>query len=649
MALPTPNLDDRRFQELVDDAKRMVMAKCPEWTDHNVSDPGVTLIETFAYMTDVLLYRLNRVPDRLYVKFLELIGVRLLPPTPARTGVTFYLSSPAQASLTVAIGTRVATPRTEVEEPIIFSTVEDLEIVPCTLAMAATQAAGSDQRVPVNDQLAMRTSFLAFAPAPQPGDAVLVGLSDAVPRCAVRLQFRCTIDGVGVDPTNPPLVWEAMTGSSWEHCEVSTDETGGLNRDGSIVLHVPPSHVAAVIDGERAGWLRARVVAAEEGQPSYSASPVIHGLVADTIGGTIDAIHGDVVENEAVGASEGVAGQRFRVQHTPVLGGAGAAVVYVSSDDGWQQWTEVQNFAASTPTDRHFVFDAVNGEISFGPAVRTVDGGLRQYGAIPPKGTMIQVGRYTTGGGRTGNVARSALQTLKSSIPFIAAVENRAPATGGVDGEDIESAKARGPIQLRTRGRAVTAEDFEQLTREAAPEVARVKCIPATEVADAGTVKILVVPAAPITHGRISFEDLVPNEETLETIRQQLDSCRLVGTRVLIEPPLYQGVTVVAQVRAKPKASAARVREQALARLHSYFNPLTGGPDGDGWPWGRPVQAGEAYAALQEIPGVDMVEEIRVFGANPVTGERGQAATRIDIGPGTLMFSYEHQIRVVEA
>ena len=62
MALPVPNLDDRRFQDLVDDAKRLVQQRCPEWTDHNVSDPGVTLIELFAWMTDQLVYRLNRVP-----------------------------------------------------------------------------------------------------------------------------------------------------------------------------------------------------------------------------------------------------------------------------------------------------------------------------------------------------------------------------------------------------------------------------------------------------------------------------------------------------------------------------------------------------------------------------------------------------------
>ena len=78
--LPAPNLDDRRFQDLVDDAKRLVQQRCPEWTDHNVSDPGVTLIEAFAQMVDQLIYRLNRVPDLHYVKFLELIGVELRPP-----------------------------------------------------------------------------------------------------------------------------------------------------------------------------------------------------------------------------------------------------------------------------------------------------------------------------------------------------------------------------------------------------------------------------------------------------------------------------------------------------------------------------------------------------------------------------------------
>ena len=142
MALPVPNLDDRRFQDLVDDAKRMVQRRCPEWTDHNVSDPGVTLIETFAFMTDQLLFRLNQVPDRMYVKFFEMIGLRLLAATPAKAPVTFWLSAPAVASVGVAAGTTVATPRTDSYESTIFTTRDDLQIIPCSLQDVATISDG---------------------------------------------------------------------------------------------------------------------------------------------------------------------------------------------------------------------------------------------------------------------------------------------------------------------------------------------------------------------------------------------------------------------------------------------------------------------------------------------------------------------------
>jgi len=648
MALPAPNLDDRRFQELVDEAKRHVMRHCPDWTDHNVSDPGVTLIETFAYMTDALLYRLNRVPDRLYVKFLELIGLHLLPATPARAGVTFWLSAPAQARLIIPTGTQVATLRSEIEEPVIFATREDLPIVPCAYQNVATQGADDEDRSDHTEALGFGTTFAAFSARPVAGDSLVIGLDEATPRCAVLLQFRCSIDGVGVDPTNPPLKWEAWNGSSWDDCEISTDETGGLNRNGAVVVHVPPTHVVAVFDGQRGGWLRARVVTAEEGQPVYSSSPIIHGLTAATIGGTIDAVHAGVITDELLGSSEGVAGQRFPVSKAPMLAGGAPTVVEVSSDDGWEEWCEVAHFSASSKDDRHAVIDKVAGEVVFGPLVREADGGSRQYGAVPARGASIRLKSYAVGGGRKGNLGKGALQTLKSSIPFVSSVENRAPAIGGVDGEDIDAAKNRAPIMLRTRGRAVTAEDYEELTREAAPDVARVRCVPAGSGPDAGSIRLLITPAAPMVRGSIRFEDLVPTEELLARIADHLDRIRVVGTRLVVEPPTYQGVTVVAQLRAHPRASIARIREDAMARLESYFNPLVGGPDGDGWPWGRPVQAGEAFAVLQGLPGVDLVEDVRLFGANMVTGERGAPTQRLEVDPHSLVFSYQHHVRVSE-
>src|SRR5438132_5723447 len=176
MALPVPSLDDRRFQDFVDDAKRLVQQRCPEWTDHNVSDPGVTLIETFAFMMDQLLYRLNRVPDRVYVKFLELIGVSLLPPTDANVPVTFWLSAQQPNTVEIPTGTEVATVRTETDEAIAFTVVEGLDIVPCSLErVASSPTTGPAQLKDHTDDFKLNRPFFAFESEPRPGNCWLVG------------------------------------------------------------------------------------------------------------------------------------------------------------------------------------------------------------------------------------------------------------------------------------------------------------------------------------------------------------------------------------------------------------------------------------------------------------------------------------------
>ena len=87
MRLPEIQLDDRRFQELVSEARTRISRACPEWTEHNVSDPGITLIELFAWMTEMTIYRLNRVPDKLHVTLLDLLGIRLDGPSAATTSL----------------------------------------------------------------------------------------------------------------------------------------------------------------------------------------------------------------------------------------------------------------------------------------------------------------------------------------------------------------------------------------------------------------------------------------------------------------------------------------------------------------------------------------------------------------------------------
>lgn len=163
----------------------------------------------------------------------------------------------------------------------------------------------------------------------------------------------------------------------------------------------------------------------------------------------------------------------------------------------------------------------------------------------------------------------------------------------------------------------------------------------------AGGVRILVVPAVPDgENGRVDFSSLVPSDATLAGIAAYLDERRMIGARVRVEPPRYQGITIVARLRARSSASATRVEQAALAALYGWFHPLRGGAAGTGWPFGRAVHVGEVYAALQRVPGVEFVEDARLFGADPATGQRGESATRIEMDPNTLVFSYEHRVRV---
>ncbi|WP_329619231.1 putative baseplate assembly protein [Streptomyces sp. NBC_01255] len=662
MALPAPHLDDRRFQQFVDDAKRYIQQACPEWTDHNVSDPGVTLVEAVAHMADQLVYRLNRVPEKNHLAFLDLLGVTLFPPAAARAEITFRLSAPQPEPVLLPAGTEVSTGRTETEEAVVFATSSDLTVVPCELTHLLRQEAGGTPEDRSQD-LRGGEDVAAFSPLPRIGDLLLLGLSAAVPDCVLVLDLDSRVDGVGVDPRRPPLVWEAWTAAEgWTACEVDEDSTGGLNRPGEVVLHMPSGHAVSRLGGHAAGWVRCRVVDAAEGLPSYSESPTVRAAGAFTIGGTVRAAHAETVRSEQLGESEGVPGQRVRLAHAPVVDrpplllqvaerATGGVTDEEDPDGGWEEWHVVRDFASSRPGDRHYTLDATTGEIAFGPCVRQPDGTLRQFGAVPPKGAAIRAARYGTGGGRAGNVARSTITVLRSSIPYIARVENREAARGGVDGETVEEAKTRAPITLRAQERAVTARDYEELARRAAPEAARIACL-AADAAEAGenAVRVLVVPqAVPDRGGRLRFEQLVPGDELLSRVTGFLDERRPLGTRLAVGPPFYQGVTVVATLHSFRAAEAERVRAEALDTLYAYLDPLTGGAHGEGWPFGRPLRAGEVFAALQRVPGVELVDEVLLHPADPLTGRRGDTTDRIELAPSALLFPFDHRVRVIEA
>ena len=200
----------------------------------------------------------------------------------------------------------------------------------------------------------------------------------------------------------------------------------------------------------------------------------------------------------------------------------------------------------------------------------------------------------------------------------------------------------------RPRAAPSTAEDFEELARAAAPDAARVRCVAAGDGSDASAVRLLVVPKmAPDSMGRLPDEELRrPPVELLQRIETHLDACRLIGTRLVVAPPVYHGITVVAQLSAQPPAQPDDVRRTAVRALYEYLSPLTGGPERNGWPFGRPVQAFDISAVLAAVPGVATVDEVLIFPAELTTGQRGEPAPRVNVGKNALVMSYQHQVRV---
>lgn len=649
MPLPAPNLDDRRFQDIVDETKRLIPRYCPEWTNHNLSDPGVALIELFAWMSETILFRINQVPDRLYTKFLDLVGIEPFPPSVAHTDLTFWLSAVLTTPVTVPAGTPVSTAATVAGgEDVVFSTTHDLVIAPPHLVAAKTGTRSDDQLLTdVWDDLRLTGGEVrCFSSEPiAPGDTFYLGFADSLAGSVIRLSITASIEGIGVDPRDPPIRWDAWSGEAWLPAKVMSDSTGGLNRDGQILLSMPPAMEPLTLGGSRANWLRARLIPAREGQPTYQATPRIRSLSVETLGGTVRADHAVVVGAETLGRSDGTPGQSFQVGRPPVLDLNAGDELRTITPDGVTTWTRVADFTGSGPADFHYVLDGATGTVTFGPAVRYPDGSTRQHGAVPPDGAEVSFPQYRHGGGSAGNVGSDTLTVLRTSIAFVDRVTNLAPATGGVDAETVSNAKVRGPLTIRTGQRAVTIHDFERLTLESSIEVARVRCLPPAE--PIAPVRLLVVPALRSRPEEHQLDDFALSPDLVRAISDHLEPRRLLGTTVEVGTPFYQGVTVAALLQALPGRPATLVRQRAVDLLYRFVNPLTGGTSGEGWPFDTDINAAPLVEMLEAIEGVERVDEVLLFEFDLRTGRRyGVGREMIKLDRQSLFLSAHHQVVV---
>jgi predicted phage baseplate assembly protein len=679
MPLPDIKLDDRSFETLVSDARRRIPGYTPEWTDFNESDPGITLVQLFAWLEEMILWRLNRVPEKNYIEFLRLIGMELSPPAPANAELTFTLSvtgSPRNGLLDLVVpipeGTKVSTNEQDVDGPVIFETDETLYAVGATLTKLQSFDGSQFRLLDQSNEIDGKFFYPFGLTKPQRTAAFYLGFDRIfppnphpdVPRPYVLTIHAYTADlieegkGIGTDLVVPipPVVamWEYWAGDTakWQTLNPTDDTTASLTRTGTVSFEGPVGAVRTKVgllqkpEDQPLFWFRYRID--EELGAGYETVPRLEDVLINTV----KAKNVVTVTGELLGASDGGPNQKFQLANKPVL--LDGFILEVDERTGFQLWTKVDNFANSTRTDPHYTLNSTTGEIAFG------DG---EQGKIPARLTEpsrpeedlanIRASKYRWGGGVRGNVGTDKVTSLQSPVPYVDSVTNLRPTSGGQDEESVSEAKNRAPQAIRTQSRAVTVDDFEFLAQRTPgvrirrahalaqhnPNLEPIRPVgvahPPTAVPIPGVVTVIVVPDS------LSASP-VPSQGTLAAVASWLNSHRLITTELYVVAPKYRKVEIVARVIAKRSANSGQVAQTVNDRLLAYFHPLTGGIDGTGWEFGGKIYFSDTYRTILETPGVARLEVGAV--TTYVDGLRIDPATEFLLAEDELVVSETHQI-----
>lgn len=438
------------------------------------------------------------------------------------------------------------------------------------------------------------------------------------------------------------VTWEYWGLAGWTPL-AALDETQTLARPDLVQFIAPEDLKPRPLFGQALCWLRARWRSGK-----FPVLPRLRRVLLNTTW----ASQVTTSRQENLGSSNGNADQAFQSAQSPVLPGQqlevrepelpGAAerralerlegpdaiTVTLDSagqpDETWVRWHQVADFYASHPRDRHYTIDALSGRILFG------DG---QRGLVPLPGQNNIRLTYRSGGGAQGNRAAGSIVQLKSTVPYIEGATNPEPASGGAPREPIERVAARGPCWLRHRDRSVTAQDLEDLAFDADPSVARARAIlpsfdplalwldpPAAkapdlskhEKVDAGRMGMVLVP-------RGDAKRPVASLGLLRRVKGHLASRSPVTADLWVAGPEWVEVTVAATVVPASLAVADAVLSRVTAALDGFLHPLTGGREGQGWPFARIPHASDLYAVIEAVAGVDHVRVLKVSNEPQIT------------------------------
>ena len=653
---------DEVFQEL----SARISSFTPEWTNRRPGEAGIALAHLFSEEMEPVLQRTNQLPDKSFVEFLRTAGVQPLPATPAEALLQFTVSDSATNSVYVAQGFQVSAPPAGGGDPVIFETNADLYAVPGKIQEMYALEKGFYRAIdPTTDNV----PFQPFGRSPRPGAAFFIGISanpDVVlgPKLSLGIQVQGPagqpppVSTGGIAPLPLPLApllrWDVLDGTNYNQVDVLTDETGGLLESGVVTLALPDEWNPGIPQGSPDTtplfWLRLQITYGE-----YPQAPVLLSVKLNMVRAT--AVQ--TFYNEVLTPVANTGGSVMSLSNTPVLPrslalsvddtadisftpvtGAGGPANAGGTPPPAHLWQEVDDLSQFGPEDEVYVLDPGMGEVTFGDGV---------HGKLAPPGFRnIVAVSYKVGGGTAGAVDAGKISGPVISVPFITGVTNPLPATGGMDTETQDQAKTRGPSEIRAGGRAVAAADYEILAlRATGAQVARAHAVPGFHPVFPGTPipGVVCVFVIPVERG---IGPPTPSEETLRAVSDYLSSqLAPAGVEVVTAAPLFHRVRVQVSVVIEPGVSRGRAVANVLTKLNSYLDPVIGGDDGRGWPFGGTLSyASFVRRVLTYVPEIMAVPEITAVPRLNfvVDGVRGAACADFPISPNSLVWPVEHEV-----
>ncbi|MBI4539746.1 MAG: putative baseplate assembly protein [Gemmatimonadetes bacterium] len=621
MSLAPPDLEIRSFEELLAEARRRIARYTPEytlgWTDHNESDPGIVLVQLFAWLAQITMERVNRLPERAYRSLLHLLGLGVRPATPAEADLVFEAVPGVAASIHAEARTRVGAPPAEDGSPVVFETTGPLDIVSAELAYVLTYDGTTFRDVTALNEPAGGTIY-PFGERPETGAAIYFGF--AVPQSSEagwrpfpgRISLRAfelealeapspIACGEAPQVARAEMEWEYLPGPGkpWKSLTIYEDETRALEVGGYLALEGPreiePAPLWTV--SEPHYWLRLRIR-----NPDYG------GRVPEMAFFRFNAIrarHEVTVSDELVGESDGSPDRVMSLRWAPAV--PGSVKLEVQDEGGrFQEWKEVDLFRAEDPEApgdpeagpdaRVYRLDPQTGEIRFGDGHRA---------AIPPAASEVVARSYRYGGGNAGNVEADQITSLQATLPGVRGVTNPRPAVGGLNAETVEQALRNAPQWLRRRERAVTARDFENAAL-AVGGVAKAAALPNVHpdypgVRVPGAVTVLVVQDT-------DREPPTPTETLMRRVCSELDAQRTLSTEVYVRSPVFVKIDVEADLRVDPTRSLSRAEQSGREQIGRYLSYKS-------WRFGQDLYPANLQSQLLSLPedvGIWAVERLRI-------------------------------------